>query len=158
VSDRDVVRVSLGDRASLSFDALPDRTFTATVSEIAEGATPVTGSYELELRIDPVAAPLRSGLIARAVITPAASALRAFVPLEALQEGDGSRAVVFVPSADGTRAERRAVTIAYLDGARAAIATGLDGVAAVVTDGAARLVEGAAIETVRQPLTAERQP
>jgi membrane fusion protein, multidrug efflux system len=158
VSDRDVVRVSLGDRASLTFDALPDRSFTATVSEIAEGATPVTGSYELELRVDPAAAPLRSGLIARAVIAPATTALRTFVPLEALQEGDGSRAIVFVPGADGTRAERRAVTIAYLDGGRAAIASGLDGVTAVVTDGAARLVAGAAIETVRRPLTAERQP
>jgi RND family efflux transporter MFP subunit len=154
VSDRDVVRVALGDRATLSFDALPEQAIAATVSEIAEGATPGTGSYELELRLATTSAPLRSGLIARATISPAATASYAFVPLEALQEGDGARAFVFV--ADGARVERRAVTVAYVEGERAAISAGLDGVAAVVTDGADRLGSGAAVQPAR--LAAETRP
>lgn len=152
VSDRDVVRVALGDRAQLHFDALPDRVFSASVAEIAESATPVTGSYELELRVEGGAAPLRSGLIGRAVIQPAATTTHAFVPLEALQEGDGSRAFVFVP--EGGRVERRAVTVAFVDGDRAAISAGLEGVTAVVTDGADRLAAGSPVQLA----TAEVRP
>jgi multidrug efflux system membrane fusion protein len=155
VSDRDVVRVALGDRARLTFDALPEQTFSATVAEIAEGSTPVTGSYELELRVEPAAAPLRSGLIGQAVIQPVATATHAFIPLEALQEGDGTRAFVFVPgSADARRVERRVVTVAFVDGGRAAISAGLDGVTAVVTDGADRLSPGASVQLA----TAEVRP
>ena len=33
VSDRDVVRVALGDRAQITFDALPGRAFAATVAD-----------------------------------------------------------------------------------------------------------------------------
>ncbi len=64
------------------------------------------------------------------------------MPIDALLEADGDVATVFVPSADGLRAERRTVTIAFLAGDRAAIAGGLDGVRAVVTDGAAYLDDG----------------
>ena len=53
---------------------------------------------------------------------------------------------MFTLSADGTRAERRAVRIAFLAGDRVAVVSGLDGVRNVVTDGAAYLDDGSAVK------------
>jgi hypothetical protein len=67
------------------------------------------------------------------------------VPIESLLEADGSHATVFAVSADGRHAERRSVTIAFLIGDRVAVTSGLEGVATVVTDGAAYLDDGATL-------------
>ncbi len=141
LADRDVIRVTRGDRAEVRFDALPARTFTGTVSEIAAAADPFTGTYRVEIAV-PTAGALASGLVGHVTIRPTARRPVALVPIDALLEADGDVATVFVPSADGLRAERRTVTIAFLAGDRAAIAGGLDGVRAVVTDGAAYLDDG----------------
>jgi RND family efflux transporter MFP subunit len=51
LADRDVVRVRRGDRASVRFDALPDREFAGVVAEIAAAADPLTGTYRVEVSI-----------------------------------------------------------------------------------------------------------
>jgi RND family efflux transporter MFP subunit len=160
ITDADVMRVTLGDSATLTFAAIPGQTFAAVVSEIAENASPLTGSYELELRIEPRGSRLRSGLIARAEIHPTPVATYGFLPMEALQDGDGERAVVFVPASEAgrTTAQPRAVTIDHLDGERAAIASGLGAASTVITDGAAKLTPGAAIEIAEDVTTAQVRP
>lgn len=138
LSDKDVVRLRRGDRAEVRFDALPDRVFEGRVSEIAAAADPMTGTYRVEVAVNG-ATSLASGLVGQAEIRPSAAGLFPLVPIEAVLEADGSRAAVFALSADGRHAVRRAVTIAFRSGDRVAIASGLDGVRAVVTDGAAYL-------------------
>jgi RND family efflux transporter MFP subunit len=167
VSDRDVVRLAIGDGATVCWTALPARPFAATVSEIAESASPLTGTYELELRLKDVDPALRAGLIADVRLQPVARETFAFVPLEALQEGEGQQASVFVPSGDGRHVEKRAVTLAFIDAAgtlgptagatasaatdragsrvEAAVAAGLEGISEVVVAGAGRLFPGSAI-------------
>lgn len=148
LSDADVVRVALGDAAQVRFDAWPGRVFAAHVAEIAEGATPGTGTYEVELRLPPGDGPvLRSGLIGHAAIAPRPGDPLAFVPVEALQEGNGAAAAVFV-TRDGRTAERRAVRIGFIDGTEVAIASGLDGVDQVITAGADRVAPGSPVELV----------
>jgi hypothetical protein len=56
---------------------------------------------------------------------------------------------VFALSRDGTRAERRRVRVAFLEGDRVAVLDGLEGVATVLTDGAAWLDDGAAVRVIR---------
>ena len=53
LSDRDAVQVRIGDAATVRFDAFPDRTFSARVTEIAGGASPQTGTFEVEVSVDP---------------------------------------------------------------------------------------------------------
>jgi multidrug efflux system membrane fusion protein len=158
VTDRQVVKLALGDAASVTFNAFPGRAFNAQVSEIAEGATMGTGAYEVELSISAADAPLRSGLVGRAVITPSATTRHAFIPLEALQEGDGDNATVYVPDSNGQHASRRSVTIAFIQGDRVAIAEGLEGVRTVVTDGAARLSPGSSLQVVASANSANGAP
>jgi len=144
LADRDVVRVRLGDRAMVRFDAFPDRTFEGTVTELAGASDPMTGTYDVEVAV-PSASRLASGLVGRVEIRPAATHPVALIPIESLLEADGSHATVFAVSADGRRAERRSVTIAFLTGDRVAVTSGLEGVTTVVTDGAAYLDDRAAL-------------
>jgi RND family efflux transporter MFP subunit len=149
LADRDVVRVHDGDTASLAFPAWPDAPpLRATVSEIASAATPPLGTYEVELRVEPAGRTLRAGLVSHATIELVAGERVAMIPALALRDGDGHRATVWVPSADG-RATRRQVETAFFDGEQVAIRSGLDGADRVVTDGAAYLVDGSRVEVAR---------
>ena len=144
LADRDVVLIRRGDRAVVRFDALRDRTFDGTVTEIAGAADPLTGTYRVEVTL-PAASGLASGLIGRVEIRPEAGRPLMLVPIGALLEADGINATVYALAADGRHAERRPVRIAFLAGDRVAIASGLEGVTAVVTDGAAYLDDGATL-------------
>ena len=144
LADRDVVRVRLGDRAVVRFDAFPDHAFEGTVTELAGASDPMTGTYDVEVTI-PGGSRLASGLVGQVEIRPAATHPVALVPIESLLEADGSHATVFGVSADRQRAERRSVTIAFLTGDYVAVTSGLEGVTSVVTDGAAYLDDGSTL-------------
>jgi multidrug efflux pump subunit AcrA (membrane-fusion protein) len=164
VADRDVVRLAVGDPATIRLDALPGRVLAGEVGEIAPAATPTTGAFEVTVRItgpvpsapgpdpapptaasrpgpaDPMAR-LSSGLVAEVDIAPRAVEPVTTVPLASLVDADRARGRVFALSADRRRAVARAVDIAFVAGDRVAIAGGLDGVSEVVSDGAPYLDE-----------------
>jgi RND family efflux transporter MFP subunit len=147
LADRDRVRVRTGDPATVIFDALPGRTFNGRVADIGAAAAHGTGTYSAEIAIRDGQG-LPSGLIGTVEIRPAAG-VASLIPIEALLEADGERAVVFALSADGGHAERREVIVGFLHGDRVVVAAGLEGVRSVVTDGAAYLNDGASVRVVR---------
>jgi RND family efflux transporter MFP subunit len=144
LADRDAVSVRKGDPALARFDAMPGREFAGRVSRIGAAADPVTGTYEVEVALDDAGA-LAAGLVGRVEIRPARGAPATLVPIEAVLEADGAHATVYALSADGKRAERRRVTVAFIEGSQVAIASGLEGASRVLTDGAAYLDDGAAV-------------
>ncbi|MGD8289060.1 MAG: efflux RND transporter periplasmic adaptor subunit [Gemmatimonadota bacterium] len=148
LADRDVVRVKPGAEATATFAALPGRTFRGRVTEIAATASPGVGTYAVEVSLDGADA-LPAGLVGSVEIRPEEGIRAAVVPVEAVLEADGDRAVVYTLSADGRRAERRAVTVALLDGGRVAVTDGLDDVTTVLTEGAAWLRDGSDVRVVR---------
>jgi RND family efflux transporter MFP subunit len=141
VADRDIIRLTVGDRAEIHLDALPGQVLKGTVNELAPAATPNTGLFEVELRIDHSDAPVAAGMIARATISPRATETMTTVPLAALVDADGARGRVFALAPDRTQVQLRTVEVAFLIGDRVALRGGLDGVAEVVTEGAAYLDE-----------------
>lgn len=149
LSDRDAVQVRLGDTASVRFDAFPDRSFSARVSEIAGGASPQTGTFEVEVAVEPAGANLLSGLVAKVEIVPGAPPELWAVPVEALVEGSGQTAAVYTVSAEDGRAQRVPVTIGFIEGPRVAVLHGLDQVTEVVTDGAPYLRPGLPVARVQ---------
>ncbi len=87
----------LGDAAEVSFDAFPDQVFAAAVTEIGADADARTGTFQIKLKIAATAAPLKSGLVGRAAITPSvAAAVDLAIPVDAILEGHGNEALVFV--------------------------------------------------------------
>jgi RND family efflux transporter MFP subunit len=141
LADRDVVRVTVGDPATVRFDLHPPRELHGVVSEIASAADPLTGTFRVEIRV-PEMAGLASGLVADVEIRPRSDGAHPLIPVDALLEADGWKATVFAVPDSTSRAERRAITIAFLAGDRVAVAGGLEGVHRVVTDGALRLDDG----------------
>ena len=148
VADRDVVRLAAGDPAEIELDALPGARLAGTVAEIAPAATPTTGLFEVEVRLDAAAPALAAGMIARAAIQPRAAEPMTTVPLAALVDADGVRGRVFALAADRRHVVPHAVDIAFLVGERVALRGGLDGVAEVVSDGAAYLDEKSVVKVV----------
>ena len=147
VSDRDVVRLAEGDSARLTLAAYPGVVFSATVREIAGASQPRTGTYEVELAFAPGERRVLTGMIARATIEPQTTGQLPFVPMEALLEADGHSGCVFTLDDAGV-ARRVPIEIAFVDEPRVAVASGLAGVARVVTDGAAYLRDGTAVRVV----------
>src|SRR5262249_38931988 len=147
LADRDAVRIHLGDRAALRFDALPDRPDHRVGSEIAAAADAQTGAYRIEVALSgPTGSALASGLVGAVEIALRGDARVVLVPVEAVLEADGASGVVFTPAADGRHAEKHMVTLGFLSGDRIAIASGLAGARAVIVDGAANLEDGSRIE------------
>lgn len=147
LADRDIVRIAIGDTARLTLDAYPQRKFSAVVAEISGSAAPTTGTYEVELRIEPTEVTLFSGMIAKVEIASSQRMPVWLVPIAALLEADGMSGNVFTITPVHT-AQKVAVEVAFIHGQHVAIASGLDNVAQVVTEGAAYLNEGARVNVV----------
>jgi len=144
LADRDVVSIKKGDPASVRFDALSGRTYAGQVSRIGAAADPGTGTYEVEITLER-ADGLAAGLVGRVEIHPSEGVPAKLVPVEAVLEADGGDATVYALSSDGSHAERRHVSVDFIDGNRVAVAKGLENVTQVLTDGASYLDDGASV-------------
>jgi len=144
--DRDVVRVRIGDRATVCVDARPDRALQGVVRQIGAAADPRTGTYAVEIALG---APdgLSAGMIGRVEIATRGGDRLRTVPVEALLEADGDHATLYAIGPDG-RAKRVPVEVAFVRGDRATVRGGLAGVTRVVTDGAPYLNDGAAVRVL----------
>lgn len=144
LADSDVMRVRRGDPAIVTFNALPGRAFEGRVSELAAAAQARAGTYTAEIALQEADA-LPAGLVGRVEIRPSARSKTAVIPIEALLEADGDRATVYALSPDGSRAQRRSITIAFVSDGRIAVDAGLEGVESVLVEGAAYVDDGSAV-------------
>lgn len=148
VSDRDIIRLQLGDSASVRFDAHPNGVFSGRVSEIAEFADPMSGTFEVEIEIDPTELKLISGFVASADIFPREEQRYALVPIESLVEGEGRDGFVYILADDGGTAQKVPVTISHILQKGVAIVSGLSGSETVITEGASYVQDGTRIHIV----------
>lgn len=156
LADREIVQVKLGDEAQVRLDALPGKTLTGKVTEVSGASDASSGMFGIEVSLDPTDLPLKSGLVAKLTIVPstAKAGERIYVPIGAIVEGDGRTARVFV--LDQKHARRREVDVAFIEGERVALDTGLQAGEQVITDGAQYLEDGEEV-TIAEPLTADRE-
>ncbi len=143
--DVDWVRVKLGDRVKVTTDAYPNTTFEGVVSTINEGADAISGLYQAEVKVNPGNKKLASGLFAKVQIIPAEKTKLWIVPIEALVEGAGKQAYVFVANTDQKTVRKISVNIAYLEGTQAYLLNGVEEVREVITAGSAFLTENSTI-------------
>lgn len=142
LADREIVQVKLGDTAQVRLDALPDAVLQGKVTEIASAADTASGMFRIEVSLEPVDLPLKSGLVAKLTIVPASASAsaRVYVPIGAIVEGNGRTARVFV--LDKEHARRRDVEVAFIEGENVALASGLAPGEQVITDGSQYLEDG----------------
>ena len=148
IADRDVVRVKVGDEATVELDAFPGRAFRATVSTIAAAADPATGTYRMKATVEADGARFVQGLVARVRVRDGRREAKPVVPLTALLEADSGRAVVFVVDPAALVARRTMVSTGRFAGEMVEITQGLDGTEKVVVEGAAYLQDGDRVRLV----------
>jgi RND family efflux transporter MFP subunit len=151
LADREIVQVKTGDLAEVRLDALPEETLTGTITEVASASDPASGLFTVEVAIAPSELPLKSGLVAKLTISPSAASKgsRVYVPIGAIVEGDRNRASVFVLEQD--RAIRREVEVAFIEGERVALRSGVENGEQVITDGALYLEDGEHVSVQQAP-------
>ncbi|NWH09527.1 MAG: efflux RND transporter periplasmic adaptor subunit [Alphaproteobacteria bacterium] len=148
LSDRDIGRVRVGDLAQITFSGLGDVATPARVARIAQKADAVTGTFDVELQIDQPPAQLRSGMVGTASITvtrEAGSVPLLAVSADAILEGQGRQAFVFVIDPQKGIARRQKVTVEGIDDGLVLISEGLHDGDQVVAAGAAYLRDGSAV-------------
>jgi len=148
LSDREWAALEKGNKAIVTIDAFPGKTFDAVVSKKALAADAVSGSFPIELQINFGKEQPAIGMFGKVRITPSRASVGFSVPYEALLEANGNLGYVFVTD-DKKRVKKVAVTISSITNNTAYIAEGLNGYGYVVTSGSPYLTDNAAI-TVAQ--------
>ncbi|MCF8302060.1 MAG: efflux RND transporter periplasmic adaptor subunit [Bacteroidales bacterium] len=133
LSDKDVIKVKAGDTAHIHFDPYPNQVFRSTVKQIAGTADPYTGTYEVELRLDPVEVKLASGFIGKVDIYPTESDLFMVIPNEAMIDASGTTAYVY--SIEDNRPVRRKIIISRLTGEKLYVKSGVAPGMTLITKG-----------------------
>jgi membrane fusion protein, multidrug efflux system len=146
LADRDVVRMHIGDAARIEFDAWPRQTFAGRVTNIASAADAGTGTFTVELQVDPGAARFAQGLVAKVALSPQGSQSVEVIPVQALIEANDKEAGVFVLDPEHRVVHLVTIQIGRMSAGQIEVLGGLGADAQVVTDGAAFLENG---ETVR---------
>lgn len=140
LTDRDIVKVSLGDKTEVSLDAYPGEIFEGKVTQIAQMITPATGTYGLEVEIAPNGKRLISGFVARVSVHTRKSATTLAVPVEALVNAHGKQADVYLYS-EG-KSLKKSVTIGNVYGSFVAVSSGLNAGDIIITTGSGFVSDG----------------
>ena len=146
VTDKDWARLALGNPATITIDAYPEESFAGTISELAPIADPMSKMYEVEIKIATNGQKLASGMFAKIELSPTQSRSYAVVPIEAIIEGNGKNAFVFVLDQTGKKVKKIPVTVGFIENNKVLITSGLEGISKVVTSGGAFLSEGAMVK------------
>lgn len=146
LTDSDLARVTLGQRATVTIPALGGRALNATIVEIGSRSDERTGTFEAELALPPVAG-LRSGLIGDAQIRAAAADGDAVVavPSSAVFDARADEGFVYVLDRAKPVVRLRMVQLGSLDDREVVVSDGLRPGELVVSSGVDRLRDGAKV-------------
>lgn len=140
LTDRDIVKVSLGDAADVTLDAYPNEIFKGKVTQIAQMITPPTGTYAIEVEIAPNSKKLISGFVAKIDIHIKKASSGLAVPAEALVNAHGRNADVYVIS--GGKALKKEITIGEIKGDFVTVNSGLQEGESIITQGSGFVSSG----------------
>ena len=133
LSDVDVVKITLGDSAYVSFDPYPETFFRGVVNEISGTADPSTGTYEVKIKISDPKNQLKSGFIGTATIQSSCEKKYIELPIESLIAANGDSGNVYV-ARDGV-AQKRTIKIYQIENEKILVSAGLESGEKVVVNG-----------------------
>lgn len=145
VSDKDWARLKVGDKATVTLDAYPAETFTGSVTKLAPAADPMNKLYEIEVRIGSNGKRFASGLFAKVELKPVQNRSYTMVPIEAIVEGNGKDAFVYVLDDSRKKVKRIPIQIGFVDGDKVLVTNGLSNITEVITSGSAFLTETSSV-------------
>ena len=146
IADRDWARLKTGNTAVVKIDAYPEETFTGIVSQMAQAPDPMSGLYQVEIKLNGCNKTLATGLFAKTEIKPNSDAAYVTIPVDAVIEGNGNEAFVYTTS--GNKAHKQPVKVAFMKDGKVMLSSGLEKGTKVVTDGSAYLTDGVEVKIV----------
>ena len=146
LTDKDIVKLALGDSGRVYMDAFPGVVFRGEIIELGSVADPVTGTYETELLLDKTLPEFRKGFISRVEVYPEKLSRSLVVPIEALLDASDNLAYLFTHE-KGTATRKRVRIGAILDG-QVVVQDGISEGELVITDGAKYLSSGEKVNAV----------
>jgi membrane fusion protein (multidrug efflux system) len=158
VPERELAKLSLGQPAELTFDAVPGRAFQGQIVLISPAIDPATATFPVRIRVTETGGLLRPGMFARVAIIYERKPDALQIPRTALLDGDGPPKVFVVK--DGKAAER-AVKLGLSNGAWIEVTSGLKDGEQVVVVGQGAVKPGAAVRVVNsaaRPAAAKLAP
>ncbi|MGH8196538.1 MAG: efflux RND transporter periplasmic adaptor subunit [Steroidobacteraceae bacterium] len=148
VPERELAKLSVGQVAELSFDAVPGRSFAGEISLISPYVDAATATFSVRIRVTKTGDLLRPGMFARVAIVYERKPDALQIPRTALLDGDGPPKVYVVQ--EGKAAER-AVQLGLSNGAWIEVVKGLKDGEQVVVVGQGAIKPGAAVRVVNAP-------
>lgn len=145
VPERELSKLSVGQPAQLSFDAVPNKTFEGQISLISPYVSAETATFAVRIRVTTNEGLLRPGMFARVAIIYERKPDALQIPRTALLDGDGPPKVFVVK--DGKAAER-AVKLGLSNGAWIEVTEGLKDGEQVVVVGQGAVKTGTAVRVV----------
>ena len=140
-------RVTLGQDANVTVDALPGRVFHGTVVRLAPFFDPTTRTLDAEVQLANTDGTLRPGMYGRGTIILERHKGATVLPAAAMQMSDNERYVFVL---EGSRVRRRHVETGYDAGEWLEATSGVQAGEEVVIAGADGLSEGAIVRVARQ--------
>lgn len=151
VSDREWALIKTGNKATITVAALNNRQYDAVVCRRSEGADPMTGSFNVELKFVGERPDVAAGMFGKAVIHTsdgAESAKTWAIPYDALLDGDGNAGYVFVTN-DQKTAHKIRVTVAAIEKERVIVSDGLQEMKSLIVSGSAYLTDSSKIKVIQ---------
>ncbi len=147
VNERVSSRVTLGQVANVTVDALPGRIFHGTVARLAPFFDPATRTLDAEVQLPNTDGTLRPGMYGRGTIILERHKGATVLPAAAMQMSDDQRYVFVL---EGSRVRRKNVETGYDAGEWLEVMSGVEAGEDVVVAGADGLSEGAIVRVARQ--------
>lgn len=153
ILERDVPQVTVGKKALVTADALPEKGYQGSVGRVSQAIDPATRTMRAEIIVPNPGGQLKPGMYATVSILLDERADAITVPTRAVLSDDRG-SFVFV-LADRT-ARRAAVTTGLDQGATTEITSGLDGSEQVITTGQQYVKDGGPVAVQDDPAAGGR--
>lgn len=155
ISDRQWAAVKVGDKAVVTSDVTPGKTYPAKVGRKAEGVDMNNGIFVIHLELDEAPRDqLASGLFGKATVFPRQHQTAWSIPFDALLDGDAQEAYVFITN-DGKTAKKVKVVVSKVDKNAVWVSSGLEDAKYLIISGSAYLADGSAIDIINDPTVAK---
>jgi membrane fusion protein, multidrug efflux system len=148
VSDRDWAALNVGMPAQIKLDAYPETKFIGKISELSPAADPASGLYPVEINIAAQGKRFSPGLFAAVDIVPQKSKQILTIPIDAIVEGEGKQAFVYVLNDDGVSVRKMPISIDFINGNQVVLNGNLQGVSEIVTAGSPYLTERSKVKKI----------
>ncbi|MNK24619.1 Multidrug resistance protein MdtA precursor [compost metagenome] len=148
LSDKQWSALKVGDRATISSEALSGQVLQAKVSRKSESIDAQSGTFGVELALVNQVKGLAAGLFGKASIYPSKKQNSFTIPYDALLDGGENEGYVFITN-DNQTVKKVKVQLGAIQKDKIAVTGGLENASSVIISGSAYLTDGSKIKVVK---------